>query len=97
MDLINDQIDDFLSLPFSYYQWTILLNFIEQNKHKISEQNKIDLLNKIEQYRSEHNSKHPTDFIRREDINPNVYSYLEIEEKSEVPEQPLVAVCAYKK
>lgn len=97
MGLIEDQVTDFLSIPFSYCHWAFLLNFIEQNKHRFTDQNKKDLLIKLEEYRSEHNSKHPTDFIRREDTNPNVYSYLEIEEKSEVTEQQLVAVCAYKK
>lgn len=65
----------------SWGVWGQLLFLFDDNKNELSNRTKIKIYHRCEQYRREYSTEN--DPIRREDVNPNIYSDATFLEHSE--------------
>lgn len=69
---------------FSIYYWVSLLNVFDQYRDEVDIDDVRRLVAECERCRTEFNKKNPTDPIRTQDTNPNVYVRLEQLESKEI-------------
>jgi len=95
MDLSN-QVDKLFLEKQDYCHWAKLLTFFDKHRRELDNKDKKRIFLRIEKYRTEHNTRHPTDIIRREDIKPDIYTSLtSLEEKTKANEVPVPTDVVY--
>ena len=95
MDLSN-QVSKLFSEKQGYCHWAKLINFLYNNRTELNYAEKKRIFLRIEKYRTDHNTRHPTDIIRREDIKPDIYTSLtSLEEKTKANEVPVPTNVVY--
>lgn len=71
MDL-KSQVNELFLEKRGYCHWAKLLYFHDKHRTELYYNNKKRIFLQIERYRAEHNTRYPTDIIRREDLKPKI-------------------------
>jgi len=69
---LSAQIDKLFAEKQGYCHWSKLNTFLSIHRTELDNKEQKRILDRIEQYRSEHNSRYPNDIIRSEDIKSNI-------------------------
>jgi len=85
MDL-TVQLDELLNSKPGYLHWSQMNFYFNENINILTDEQKRKIFYRCENYREQHNKRHPNDIIRREDTSTMMYADLQFLEEKTIPE-----------